>query len=155
MMIAASADEALFCRAFKWSLCQQRRSSFTWSTLWHRSMMRRLLSGAPGCVCFFGDPPRISASLGFLLKTTSKVVSSTKRGHPFSASESSAARFPRGSAYGDLEMPSEPRFLEPGKGPGPRIGHPCWNFRSGFNSKTPSFCFFNSEVLLLPFCEGL
>eukprot|EP00437_Effrenium_voratum_P001462 CAMPEP_0181430254 /NCGR_PEP_ID=MMETSP1110-20121109/17625_1 /TAXON_ID=174948 /ORGANISM="Symbiodinium sp., Strain CCMP421" /LENGTH=792 /DNA_ID=CAMNT_0023553557 /DNA_START=155 /DNA_END=2533 /DNA_ORIENTATION=+ len=27
-----------------------------------------------------------------------------------------ALRFPRGSAYGDLEMPSEPRFLEPGKG---------------------------------------
>jgi len=27
-----------------------------------------------------------------------------------------AVRFPRGEAYGDLEMPSEPRFLEPGKG---------------------------------------
>lgn len=27
-----------------------------------------------------------------------------------------ALRFPRGSAYGDLEMPT-PRFLEPGKGP--------------------------------------
>jgi len=27
-----------------------------------------------------------------------------------------ALRFPRGSAYGDLEIPSEPRFLEPGKG---------------------------------------
>jgi len=28
----------------------------------------------------------------------------------------SALRYPRGSAYGDLELPSEPRFLEPGKG---------------------------------------
>lgn len=27
-----------------------------------------------------------------------------------------AIRFPRGEAYGDLEMPTEPRFLEPGKG---------------------------------------
>jgi len=27
-----------------------------------------------------------------------------------------ALRFPRGNAFGDLEMPSEPRFLEPGKG---------------------------------------
>lgn len=27
-----------------------------------------------------------------------------------------ALRYPRGSAYGDLEMPAEPRFLEPGKG---------------------------------------
>jgi len=27
-----------------------------------------------------------------------------------------ALRFPRGSAYGDLQMPEEPRFLEPGKG---------------------------------------
>eukprot|EP00933_Yihiella_yeosuensis_P052959 TRINITY_DN51118_c0_g1_i1.p1 TRINITY_DN51118_c0_g1~~TRINITY_DN51118_c0_g1_i1.p1 ORF type:complete len:861 (+),score=206.74 TRINITY_DN51118_c0_g1_i1:103-2685(+) len=28
----------------------------------------------------------------------------------------SALRFPRGNAYGDLKMPDEPRFLEPGKG---------------------------------------
>mmetsp|Transcript_58091 Transcript_58091/g.123365 ORF Transcript_58091/g.123365 Transcript_58091/m.123365 type:complete len:806 (-) Transcript_58091:248-2665(-) len=28
----------------------------------------------------------------------------------------SALRFPRGNAYGDIEMPTEPRFLEPGKG---------------------------------------
>mmetsp|Transcript_126528 Transcript_126528/g.319545 ORF Transcript_126528/g.319545 Transcript_126528/m.319545 type:complete len:818 (-) Transcript_126528:39-2492(-) len=27
-----------------------------------------------------------------------------------------ALRYPRGNAYGDLELPSEPRFLEPGKG---------------------------------------
>jgi len=27
-----------------------------------------------------------------------------------------ALRFPRASAYGDLELPAEPRFLEPGKG---------------------------------------
>jgi len=27
-----------------------------------------------------------------------------------------ALRYPRGNAFGDLEMPSEPRFLEPGKG---------------------------------------
>merc|ERR1719401_2368897 len=27
-----------------------------------------------------------------------------------------ALRYPRASAYGDLELPSEPRFLEPGKG---------------------------------------
>mmetsp|Transcript_5249 Transcript_5249/g.10892 ORF Transcript_5249/g.10892 Transcript_5249/m.10892 type:complete len:839 (-) Transcript_5249:141-2657(-) len=27
-----------------------------------------------------------------------------------------ALRYPRGNAYGDLEMPDEPRFLEPGKG---------------------------------------
>jgi 1-deoxy-D-xylulose-5-phosphate synthase len=27
-----------------------------------------------------------------------------------------ALRYPRGSAYGDLELPSNPRFLEPGKG---------------------------------------
>lgn len=27
-----------------------------------------------------------------------------------------ALRYPRGDAYGDIEMPSEPRFLEPGKG---------------------------------------
>lgn len=27
-----------------------------------------------------------------------------------------ALRYPRGDAYGDLEMPTEPRFLEPGKG---------------------------------------
>jgi len=27
-----------------------------------------------------------------------------------------ALRYPRGNAYGDLEMPTEPRFLEPGKG---------------------------------------
>jgi len=27
-----------------------------------------------------------------------------------------ALRFPRGNGYGDVEMPSEPRFLEPGKG---------------------------------------
>ena len=30
-----------------------------------------------------------------------------------------AARFPRGSCYGDLVMPAEPRFLEPGRGWGP------------------------------------
>jgi len=28
----------------------------------------------------------------------------------------SALRFPRGSGYGDIEVPAEPRFLEPGKG---------------------------------------
>jgi 1-deoxy-D-xylulose-5-phosphate synthase len=28
----------------------------------------------------------------------------------------SAMRYPRGASYGDLELPSEPEFLEPGKG---------------------------------------